>query len=411
MKSWFRSFFTAEEKSASVAPREAAARPPVNPFADGNNAFSFALYAQLREQTGNLIFSPFSIRTALAITHAGARGETADEIRDALHFSAARDELGALKNIVGRLRRSVQNEYEMAIANSLWVQRGIPVAPAFLALIAASDGDCIKDADFRHAADAARAGINAWVEERTNRRIRDLIPAGALSPDEILLIVNAVYFKATWLHPFEAELTRGERFYLNDGGEVHARLMGCEEHFSYVQMNDFQAIDLMYRHGNASMLVLLPARRDGLQHLEDTLSIGMLNDTISRMRGHIVDLTLPRFTMTSPTVPVHTSLEMLGVRRLFDSARADLSGINGKVPPDPQALVVSEVLHKAFVDVNERGTEAAAATAVGVTLGSPPNAGPLPVVFRADHPFVFAIRDRQSGTILFLGRMMDPTRS
>jgi serpin B len=409
MKPWFRRLFTAEQKSVPLAQREFPARH--TPDADRNNAFAFGLYAHLRRRTGNLIFSPFSIRTALAITYAGARGETAEEIRAALHFPAAHDELdAALKEMVGRLRRSVRDEYEMATANSLWVQRGIPLAPAFLALLASSDDDCIKDVDFRHAAEAARARINAWVEERTNRRIRDLIPAGALSPGEILVIVNAVYFKAKWLHAFDAALTHDEPFYLDDGSEVHARLMRYQEHFSYVQTNDFQAVDLIYRHGDASMLVLLPMRRNGLQHLEETLSIEMLNDTLSRMRGRTVDLTLPRFTMTSSTVPVHTFLEMLGVRRLFDSARADLSGINGKVPPDPEALVVSHVLHNAFVDVNERGTEAAAATAVQFLLGASPAYREAPVVFRADHPFVFAIRDRRSGAILFLGRMMHPAR-
>src|SRR4030095_10818586 len=278
MKSWFRSFFTAEQKSVPVAQREAAAHHPPNRFADDNNAFALRLYGHRGKQTGNLFFSPFSVRSAFATTYAGARGGTAAEIGDALHFPAAHDELyAALGGIVRRLGQVSRGEYEMAGANSLWVQHGAPLESAFVALVASLPGDCLKSADFRHAAETARVNINAWVEEGTKGRIRDLIPAGAMSPAAVLVIVNAVYFKARWLHPFHGRFTRNECFYLDDGSEVRAPLMQCHNNFGYAQTNDFQAVDLPYSRGELSMLVLLPTTRDGLRHVEETLSIQILN--------------------------------------------------------------------------------------------------------------------------------------
>lgn len=399
---WFRRFLTAQARSLSVPQQEPAEDLRPDFAGDGNNAFAFALHAELRKQTtGNVLFSPFCIRSAVAMAYAGAKGATAAEIRSALCFPTDDDAVHSpYRNFVQRLPRAARDEHEMTLANSLWVQDGATIDQTFVALLQQFYGDCIQSADFRTAAESARATINAWVEARTNRKIRDLIAPNSLNPDAGLVIVNAASFKGMWLHPFDAAVTRDEPFFLDDGAQVRAPLMHQHDDFWYVETNDFQAIELLYRGGDLSMLILLPTRRDGARQLEKTLSIQMLNDSVGRMRSRAVNLVLPRFTISSAGTSVRDHLETLGMTLAFDQSTPDFSGINGQVPPDPEALFVSDVVHKTLVEVDEKGTEAA------TLMDRKP-----PVIFRADHPFVFAIRDRMSGALLFLGRLMDPARA
>jgi len=381
-------------------------------FAEDNNDFACAMYGQLRQRPGNLFFSPFSIRTALGMTQVGARGETAAQMREALRTSSSDEALYvACAEIIQRLNTAGGGKYEMAVANALWGQDGAPLQPAFLDVIAQHYSGGMNLADFRHAAEAVRVTINQWVEERTRQKIRNLVLPGGLDAETRLVVVNAIYFKGTWVLRWRRAATRDEPFRLEGGGTVQVPLMRQHEEIQYLQAAGYQAVDLVYRGSDLSMLVLLPDRRGELRDLEETLSAQMLHDCVTRMGIREVKLFLPRFKTTWGTVNTRDQLTALGMPLAFSPSQANFSGINSHQPPSENALFISGVFHKAFVEVNEEGTEAAAATAVGMDLAAAlcPSEPPV-AIFRADHPFLFAIRDRKSGAILFLGRIVDPTR-
>jgi len=388
--------------------RSPAPPPGTKSVVDDDNDFAVLLYGLLRAQSSNLCFSPFSIRTALMMALAGARGETAAQMRDALHVSSSDDSVHAtLAGIIAHLHAPTGGAYEMAVANSLWGQDVAPLRAEFLDHVGRYYGGGLNRVDFRRHAARARSEINQWVEERTRRRIRELIPAGALNAETRLVLVNAVYFNGTWLCQFPRRDTRKETFHLDGGRTMAVPLMYQQAHVRYMDADGFQAVDLLYQGGTLSMLVLLPARDEGLPGLESRLSARLLHDCVTRMQLREVRLSLPRFRVTWGTVDLRDPLTTLGMSLPFDRVRADFSGINGHRPPDVEALFISGVYHKAFVDVNEEGTEAAAATAGMMVLG---RALHEPPAFRADHPFLYAIRDVKSGAILFLGRVADPTR-
>jgi serpin B len=378
----------------------------------GNNDFALAVYGQLRQRPGNLFFSPFSIRTALGMALAGARGETAKQMDEALRTASSDETLhGALGAIIQRLNVAGGGRYEMAVANSLWGQAGAPLQAGFLDLIARHYTGGLNLVDFRCGADSARATINQWVDDMTKRKIRELIPSGGLSADTRLVLVNAVYFKGRWVLQFDKAATRDEPFRLEGGKTVQAPLMRQQKNVRYVQATGYQAVELAYEGGDLSMLVLLPDRKDGLRDLEKGLSARTLHDCVTQMAYREVKLFLPRFKITWGTVNMCGQLAALGMTLPFNRSQADFSGINGYQAPHEEALFISAVYHKAFAEVNEEGTEAAAATAVGMPdTGMRPSKPPPVPVFRADHPFLFAIRDRETGTLLFLGRMADPTQ-
>lgn len=230
-----------------------------------------------------------------------------------------------------------------------------------------------------------------------------------LHPDTRLLLVSAVYFKGGWENEFEINGTRDEPFYA-DGGRSQVPLMRDQQGLRHMRGSGYQAVELNYRDSYLSMLVLLPDRRDGLKELEDALTVSLLNQTTRQMELTPVKLSLPRFKFSWGTVDLCSDLDSLGMREAFDRSRADFSGINGHVPPSQDALFIAHVLHQAFVDVNETGTEAAAATAVGMAPRLARSPRPI-AVFRADHPFLFALRDRSTDMILFLGRVADPAQT
>lgn len=412
---WLRGLFPGKEEPVTQSlPRERSKPGGPQPFADDNNEFALAIYERLRQRPGNLFFSPFSIRTALCMTQAGARGETAEQMVKALCLSSSKDTLHvAFSEIIQRLKSAGEGQYEMAVANSLWGQEGEPVQPEFLELIAGHYDGRMELVDFRGGAETACAEINRWVEDKTRQRILDLIPSGSLSADTRLVLVNAVYFKGTWVLQFAKTATHDEPFYLEEGGKVQAPLMHQQpDQVRYMDAAGYQAVELIYMGGDLSMLVLLPDRKDGLRDLEKKLSTRMLHDCVEQMEVREVKLFLPRFKITWGVVDMRDYLSALGMPLAFTRFKADFSGINGYEPPAVESLFLSAVFHKAFVDVYEEGTEAAAATGIVAVCGSalmPHEPPPIPI-FRADHPFLFAIRDRKSGALLFLGRMTDPTR-
>jgi serpin B len=404
-----------EEPDPSPALPHAGSRPSgPESFAEDNNDFALGIYGELRQRPGNLFFSPFSIRTALGMTQAGARGETAAQMREALRISSSEEALhAAFAEIIQRLNAAGGGKYEMAVANSLWCQDGAPLQPGFLDLIARHYGGGMNLVDFHRGAEAARVTMNHWVEDKTRQKIRELIPSGGLDADTRLVLVNAVYFKGMWVLQFLKAATRDEPFYLEHGGKVQAPLMHQHEEVRYLQADGYQAVDLDYLGGDLSMLVLLPDKKDRLRDLETRLSARMLHDCVAKMRVREVKLFLPRFRMTWGTIDLGAQLRALGMPIAFTRSQADFSGINGHEPPHEDSLFISAVFHKTFVELNEEGTEAAAATASAM-IGSarfhrPTMPPPIPI-FRADHPFLFAIRDRQTAAILFLGRTADPMR-
>lgn len=372
-------------------------------FAAGNNDFALAMFGRFRQERGNLFLSPFSIRLALGMTQAGARGKTAAQMREVLRGPDSDETLHA--GFAGVLQRfhAAGGEYELAVANSLWSQEGEPLRPELVDRIVRQYGGVIHPVDFRRDVETVRETINQWVEDRTKRKIQDLIPPSCVDAETRLVLVNAVYFKGLWMCQFSREDTRDEPFRLEGGRTVQAPMMYLRAYVPCMQAKGFQAVDLAYQGGDFSMLVLLPDKQNGLRDLEKRLSVRMLDDCVARLELHNIRVFLPRFRITWGTVDLCKPLSSLGMKLAFSPSQADFSGINGHKPPHPDALFIASVLHKAFVEVNEEGTEAAAATAVIMVRSLPP-------AFRADHPFLFAIRDRRSGAILFLGRITDPTR-
>jgi serpin B len=389
---------------------------PVGPEAVNvdDNDFAVALYEQLRQRPGNLFFSPLSVRVALAMALAGARGETAEQMSKALCFVASGEDLHVdVGDLLQRLNAAGSGgHHEMTVASSLWGQEGLALQAAFVDQIARHYRGEMNLVDFRGGAEAACREINGWVEEKTRHKITEIIAAGGLDPSTRLVLVNAVYFKGLWALPFRKAATHDRPFHLAGGGTVKVPLMAQQRPISHVQARGYQAVDLVYRGGDLSLLVLLPDRRDGLADLEKALSASLLHDCVAQMELREVELYLPRFRITSDAMNLRDPLTALGMPLAFERSRADFSGIDGHAPGDDEALFISAVLHKAFVEVNEEGTEAAAATAMPMPLSASMGASRPPAVpvFRADHPFVVAIRDRRNGAILFLGRMADPTR-
>jgi serpin B len=376
-------------------------------FEEDHNRFALALYREVREIRRNVCFSPFSIRMALAMAYAGARGNTASQMKTALCFGSSDQSLHRhFADVLHRFNAARDGTCDVSVANSLWVQDGAPLLPEFVDLVARHYGSILNVTDFCRP-DVALLAINQWIEDATKGRIPELLDSGALPDETRLVLANAVHFKGTWELKFDRADTRDEPFYVEGGGTVTVPLMYQKEELRYLQESGFQAVNLDFEGGDASMIVLLPDTNDGLWNLETRVDAAMLRDCFPRMVEHEVKLSLPRFKMTWGSGDVQRELQALGMPMPFDRLTADFSGINGHRPPEADALFISAVVHKAFVEVNEEGAEAAAATALTVDASMGLSA---PVVtFRADHPFLFAIRDTRTDAILFLGRVADPT--
>ena len=388
---------------ASFTPAAAQNAAPDDDLAvvAGNTRFALDVYDQLREKNENIFFSPLSVSSALAMTYAGARGATADEMARALHFDAP---AVRLHRAFGKLLADLDVPEDapgcrLHIANALWAQQDYHFLPDFLALGREHYRAEPDTLDFAKATEQARQKINAWVAQRTADKIRDLIPPGVLDELTRLVLTNAVYFKGEWATQFDKQQTREAPFTLADGKEESAPLMNQTGEFGFLEQPDLQVLELPYAGGKLSMVILLPRQHDGLPALEKSLSADELARWIGGLAPRKVRVSLPRFKMTC-AAELSEVLKKLGMQSAFDR-RADFSGMDGT-----QMLYISAVLHKAFVDVNEEGTEAAAATGVVMKLKSGTPSVPL---FRADHPFLFLIRDVRSGSIVFMGRVLDPT--
>ncbi|HUT29273.1 MAG TPA: serpin family protein [Sedimentisphaerales bacterium] len=380
----------------------------------GNNRFVLELYAKLRDKEGNLFCSPYSISTAVAMVCAGARGQTEQQIAEAMHFPIApaadpappsnllprreqfhrrfRDVMDSLNS------RTEKGAYELHVANALWGQRGCRFYKEYIELVETNYHGRLTEVDFITAAERARETINTWVEKQTKEKIKNLIPPGALDRLTRLVLTNAIYFKGSWASRFEKEGTRQAPFTLTGGDKVNVLMMNQTETFNYMQAEDFQVLEMPYVENELSMLIFLPKQFDGLNEFERALSFENLSEWLMKLRKTKVIASIPRFKITSEFALTDV-LKSMGIKDAF-SDKADFSAMTGM-----KDLYISAVLHKAYVDVTEEGTEAAAATGivVGITSVQPP-----PPTFRADHPFLFLIRDNLTGSILFIGRVMNP---
>lgn len=384
------------------------AQTPASPsLPAANNAFAWELYRELSGREGNLFFSPFSVELALAMTMAGARGETAQQMQQTLRLTG---EGPAVHAAVAEWQSSVvpaagDSLYTFTVANRLWAQSGLAFAPEFLRVTREHYGAEVGEVDFR--ADAAAAGdtINAWVTEQTRGRITELIPAGALNDRTRLVLTNAIYFLGSWRETFDKAATQEEPFF-SGARELVVPLMTQQKRFRYAEDNDVQVLELLYQaqgDGGLSMVIILPRRQDDLARISASLSSQTYGAWLAGLQRRLVQVHLPRFEMSS-ALSLAEVLAGLGMPLAFSDA-ADFSGM--VTAPGGAGLMIGDVLHKAFVKVDEKGTEAAAATGVVMTLTSAPPPED-PVVFRADHPFLFVIQEQVTGTILFVGRLVAP---
>lgn len=373
----------------------------------GNSEFGLDLYTRLRAGDGNLFYSPYSISDALAMTYAGARGATADEMAKTLRFSLTPARLHpAFGNLIREINGAERKrQYELYTANALWSQKGYPFVPEFQQIAKGSYGAALEELDFKRAPETARRTINVWVERQTQDKIKDLIREGVLQPDTVLVLTNAIYFKGAWVNAFLEPATQPADFM--GGAKGAARpvpLMRQQNIYRYLEGATYQVLELPYQAHELSMIICLPRRVDGLGDVEKTLTVAGVNDWLAKMTSHDVDVALPRFKVTAE-FQLEQPLMELGMKLAFSRERADFSAM-----VKAQQVFVGAVIHKAYVDVNEKGTEAAAAT--GITMRALSAAPRWPkAVFRADHPFFFLIRDNRTGSILFAGRLTNPLAS
>ena len=384
------------------APETAAASAAV---AKANNAFACDLYGKLRQKKGNLFFSPISVSAALAMTYAGAKGDTATQMNAVLHFPFSREKLhpayGAFLEHLGAIQEN--GNVQLGIANSLWPKEGFRLLENYTDLLRGTYGVDVTPVDYSQS-EAARKTINGWVEEKTRGKITNLIPPGVFTPDTRLTLVNAVYFKGDWQLKFDKAQTQDGPFFTGAGKTVQTPLMRQVNHFKHGQQDGLQLLELPYAGGELSMLILLPEEKTqaALNSLESALSAERIALWQGQMSMSEVDLLLPKFRITWGAESLKNPLQALGLTNAFTST-ADFSGMTGN-----RDLFIQEILHKAFVDVHEEGTEAAAATGAVMAVLSEE---PPPVRFHADHPFLFLIQDTATGAILFMGRMSEPAGS
>ncbi len=365
----------------------------------GDAEFALDLYGKLKAQPGNVAYSPFSISTALMMTMAGAAGKTQQEMSQVLHRPA--DNAQAFGALLKSLNEAGKDgKVQLATANALFGSIHESFRPEYLKLVSTDYGALLESLDFGADPEAARSHINQWVEKQTAKKIQNLIPSGLLGGGTSMVLVNAVYFKGAWESPFRESMTKSQPFTVTLDKVVEKPTMHQTAMFGYAENADLQVLRMSYKGQGQSMYILLPRKADGIGDLEKSLTSAKVTDWINGVKPKRVSVSLPKFRAESQA-ELNGLLKDLGMSTAF-SASADFSGMvtSGR-------MQLSNVIHKAFVDVNEEGTEAAAATAV-MGVRSMPIQRP-PVEFKADHPFLFLIRDETTGAWLFFGRVTNPS--
>lgn len=386
----------AQRGEAAVAPPQGA-RTAVAAV-DG---LAVDLYRELAEDGENLCFSPYSISTAFAMTYAGARGETASEMQRALRYGT--DIHSANRTLMGDLMNIPSGAGELNIANSIWPAHGFRVSSAFTNVMRRDYSTTVLPQDYKRQPERSRRAINDWVAGKTHEKIKDILGAGTIKADTKMVLVNAIYFKAPWMNEFEENKTKDAEFFISLAEKTNVRMMNKTDSFQYADFGDVQVLKLPYRQGVFSMLAILPKAKEGLRSVEANLTAAEIERYQTKLERRRVNVFLPKFRVEQ-TFDLIPPLEALGVKSAFSSGAADFSGIGGK-----RDLFISAAIHKAFVEVDEAGTEAAAATAIAMRLTAAyPGAVEEIVTFRADHPFLYLIQDDRSGAILFMGKVGRP---
>jgi len=367
------------------------------------NKFSFDLYKKLKDKNKekdenkeeNLFYSPASISIALAMTYAGARGNTEKQMANVLNFTLPQDRLHpAYSKLIENLKSN--KDYELNIANALWLQKDYKYLQEFLNIMEKYYKGGFNEVDYTTNPEGARIKINDWVSRETKEKIKDILNPGDISSLTRLVLTNAIYFKGKWQTEFNKNLTNDEDFYLINGQKTKVKMMYQKNTFNYYENDDLQLLEIPYKGNKISMVIILP-KVGKFKTVENIMDEKKLQEWLKNATETEVKAYIPRFKFTQ-RFDLSKNLSDMGMEDAF-SAAADFSGINGK-----KDLYISEVIHKAFVEVNEEGTEAAAATAVVLDI----KALIEELVFKADHPFIFLIRDKETGSILFMGRVMDP---
>jgi serpin B len=364
---------------------------------NANNKFAFELYSQLaKNETGNIFYSPYSIFSALTMTYEGAGGETAEEIKNVLHLP----ETNILRPNFARIYNEINkrtNAYELRTGNALWLRKDYPFSEDYKKVVERYYGGKAANVDFVSETEKSRQTINSFISEQTNNKIKELIPKSYLTSATVAVLTNAIYFKGTWEYQFDKSQTREEDFKVTSNKTVKVQMMHMSDvKLNYSDLGDLQILELPYKGGEISMLILLPM--GDLKDIESNLTLEKISQYRSQMRETKISVSLPKFEF-STKYELSDILQNLGMKKAFTPGVADFSGMssNGK------SLFISAVLHQAYIKVDEEGTEAAAATAVVISRAAA-------MEFRADHPFIFIIQERRTGNILFIGRIVDPTR-
>jgi len=388
----------------------------IQTIVNANNEFAFELYSELNKaESGNIFYSPYSISSALAMTYEGAKGQTAKEMKDVFHFpdnNILRPNFAVIYNKINKKDKT----YQLNTGNALWLQKDYPFIESYLNIVEKYYGGKAANLDFIKEPEKSRKTINSFIEEQTNNKIKDLIPKGVLNQMTRMVLTNAIYFKGTWEWEFDKSDTREQDFKITEENIIKVPMMYMKPDkatFNYADTGKLQILELPYKGNEVSMLILLPKQGKDYDYetgeviisnytLKDIeLSAKKLEEYKSKMQETALDaIYLPKFEFNTKYF-IKDTLKTLGMPTAFDLRLADFSGMT-----TAEKLFISEVIHQAYVKVDEKGTEAAAATAVvmGTTSARPEN------IFRADHPFIFIIQEKQTGNILFMGRVINPVQ-
>jgi serpin B len=368
----------------------------------GNTDFAIDIYQKIRSESDNIFFSPYSISTAFAMTYVGARSETEKQMAQVFHFSLAQGQFHPAFSELQSILQSLQEEFDfkLNIANALWLEKSYSLLSEFLEVNQKYYDANLFHLNFKEDTEKSRLKINDWVEEKTEEKIKNLLAEGVITALTRLVLTNTIYFKAEWEMQFNPDITKKDDFWMTTENKTEVQMMYQKSYFGYMENDDIQVLEMRYKGEALSMFVILPKKIDGLCDLESHLSSETLNKWTSNIKRKEVRVYMPKFK-TTQDLNLKKILVSMGLADAF-SLNADFSGMEPK-----KELYITDAVHKAFIEVDEAGTEAAAATAVGIGMKT---ALPIeePPVFRADHPFFFVIRNNTTESIIFMGRLANP---
>ena len=380
----------------------------VDKLVRNNTVFAVELYKKLCSETGNISISPYSISASLAMTCAGARGDTQKQMTETLRFSvepkSIQPAFDSLRSILDNL--NVKGGVNLNVANSLWAQEGYDILPEYKDLLKTYCGAATISLDYKTQPGEAIKTINGWVEERTRGRIKDIIAPDAITPDTKMVLTNAICFKGDWEQKFQDDFTEDSKFFISSEDSIGVRMMKHTGVYNYADIESLQILEMPYAGNELSMIALLPREAEGLKKLENDLSLENLKTWKARMDSAKVLANFPKFEMVS-SFDLTNALISMGMIDAFNSRNANFNGI---APRHDDPLYLSSVIHKAFIEVDEEGTQASAATSTMAADGISFNDTQI-LVFRADHPFIFLIQENQTGSIIFMGRVSEPTKA